>query len=285
MSAPPTSPQSTVGILHPGAMGVTVATTCASTGAADVLWCPAGRSPESIERATAAGLSGIDTLADLVERSDVIVSVCPPGSALDVADQVATIGFDGIYVDANAIAPDTARSVGERFERFVDGGIIGPPAVRAGITRLYLSGDEAAEVASLWEGSLLDVRTIDGGPGAASALKIAYATWTKVSSALLLGVRAFARAEGIEAALLDEWEISVPGTAERSEATAQMTAFKAWRFDGEMAEIAAAFDAAGLPPGFGEAGRDIFGRMAGFKGGDDATLDDVLAVLVNKART
>ena len=275
----------TVGVLHPGAMGVTVAAACAADGAAEVLWCAAGRSSDSIGRATSAGLIEVDTLAELVDRSDVIVSVCPPGSAIDVADEVAGLDFDGVYVDANAIAPATARAVGTRFRRFVDGGIIGPPATRAGITRMYLSGDEAAEIASLWDGSLLDVRPIDGGPGAASALKIAYATWTKVSSAMLLAVRALARAEGVEDALLDEWTISQPGTAERSEATARMTAPKAWRFDGEMAEIAAAFAAHDLPAGFGEAGRDIFGRMAGFKGVDDATLDAVLDVLVDSLRT
>ena len=158
--------------------------------------------------------------------------------------------------------------------------------MRPGITRLYLSGDdmtEVGDVASLWDGSMLDVRPIDGGPGAASAVKIAYATWTKVSSSMLLAVRALARAEGVEAPLLDEWAISQPGTAERSEATARMTAFKAWRFDGEMAEIAAAFAANGLPPGFGEAARDIFGRMAGFKGVDDATLDEVLDAVASEA--
>ncbi len=96
---------------------------------------------------------------------------------------------------------------------------------------------------------------------------------------MLLAVRALARAEGVEEALLDEWAISLPGTAERSEATAQMTAPKAWRFDGEMAEIAASFAARDLPTGFGDAGRDIFGRMAGFKGVDDATLDAVLTAL------
>jgi len=97
---------------------------------------------------------------------------------------------------------------------------------------------------------------------------------------MLLAVRALARAESIEEALLDEWAISLPGTAERSEATAQMTAFKAWRFDGEMAEIATAFAAHDLPTGFGDAGREIFGRMAGFKGVENATLDAVLDVLV-----
>lgn len=209
-----------VGVLHPGAMGVTVAATCT----AEVVWCPAGRSAETIDRANAAGLTAVDTLDGLVGRSDVIVSVCPPDAALEMAEHIASIGFDGVYVDANAIAPATARAIGDRFDRFVDGGIIGPPAHRNGTTRMYLSGDEAEEIAALWEGSLPDVRAIDGGPGAASALKMAFATWTKVSSAMLLGVRAFARAEDVEEALLAEWAISQPDTAERSEATARKTA-------------------------------------------------------------
>ena len=102
---------------------------------------------------------------------------------------------------------------------------------------------------------------------------------------MLLAVRALARAEGVEAALLDEWAISQPGAAERSEATARMTAPKAWRFDGEMAEIAATFAAHDLPTGFGAAAREIYTRMAAFKGVDDATLDSVIDVLVNSSRT
>ena len=92
------TPPATVGVLHPGAMGVTIAATCAAGGGADVLWCPTGRSPESVDRAASAGLTGVETLAELVERSDVVVSVCPPGAALDVAAEVATVGFDGVGV-------------------------------------------------------------------------------------------------------------------------------------------------------------------------------------------
>ena len=267
-----------VGVLHPGAMGVSVAASC--TG--DVRWCADSRSAETTRRAEAAGLTPVPTLGALVEASDVIVSVCPPGSALAVADDVATLGFEGIYVDANAIAPDTARAVATRFDRFVDGGIIGPPATRAGITRLYLSGDDADlthSIAQLWAGSLLDARPIDGGPGAASALKVAYALWTKVSSSMLLTVRALAAAEGIEEALLAEWEISQPGTAERSELTASMTAPKAWRFVGEMEEIAATLAANDLPTGFGDAAADIYARMADLRDQPDVTLADVLAAV------
>ena len=261
--------------MHPGAMGASVAAAC--TG--EVLWCSAGRSDATVERAANAGLVDASTLDELVERSDVIVSVCPPGSATTVADDVAEIGFDGIYVDANAIAPNAARTIGARFDRFVDGGIIGPPASRAGSTRLYLSGDDpdvTDSVASLWAGSVLDARPIDGGPGAASALKMAYALWTKVSSSMLLTVRALATAEGVDDALLAEWDISQPGTADRSELTASMTAPKAWRFVGEMEQIASTLAANGLPSGFGDAAADLYARLAAFRDQPHVDLADVL---------
>ena len=264
-----------IGVLHPGAMGTTVAATCAG----EILWCSTGRSDATVERAANAGLVAVPTLDEFVERSDVIVSICPPGSATTVADDVGDLGFDGVYVDANAIAPDVARRIGARFERFVDGGIIGPPATRAGTTRLYLSGDDPAAtgtIAELWAGSLLDARPIDGGPGAASALKMAYALWTKVSSSMLLTVRALAAAEGVDYALLAEWDISQPGTSERSEVTASMTAPKAWRFVGEMEQIASTLAANGLPSGFGDAAADLYSRMSEFRDRPDVTLADVL---------
>ena len=264
-----------VGVLHPGAMGASVAAACGG----EVLWCPAGRSDATIERAAAAGLVAVPTLGELVEGSEVIVSVCPPASATAVAADVAELGFDGIYVDANAIAPDAARGIAARFERFVDGGIIGPPAIRSGSTRLYLSGDDTAAtrtIAELWAGSHLDARPIDGGPGAASAMKMAYAMWTKVSSAMLLTVRALAAAEGVDESLLAEWDISQPGTTERSELTASMIAPKAWRFVGEMEQIASTLAANGLPSGFGDAAADLYSRMAEFRDEPDVTLAEVL---------
>ena len=266
----------TIGVLHPGAMGAQVAATCRRS----VVWCSAGRSAATRDRAVAAGLADVGTLADLVERSDAIVSVCPPGEALAVADEVASLGFDGLYVDANAIAPATAREVAARFDRFVDGGIVGPPPTAPGSTRLYLSGAEAADVAAWWESSELDARVVDGGAGAASALKMAYATWTKVAGALLLDVRALARAEGVESALLGEWGISQPGTEERSRGTAAGVAPKAWRFVGEMEQIARSFDDAGLPEGFALGAAEVYRRLSSFKDGGAAPIDEVLDALL-----
>lgn len=270
----------TVGLLHPGDMGATIGACCVDA----VVWCSAGRSADTARRATDAGLTEVASLDDLVACSDVIVSVCPPGEAVAVAGDIASRSYDGIYVDANAIAPATARTIAERFDRFVDGGIVGPPARAPGTTRMYLSGPDADRVASLWEAPL-EVRVVDGGAGAASALKMAYATWTKVSGALLLDVRALARVEGVEAELLDEWAISQPGTADRSEGTARGVSPKAWRFVGEMEQMVLAHADAGLPDGFPAAAAEICRRLAGFKGAEpaDVDLDTVLASLVRDA--
>jgi hypothetical protein len=210
-------------------------------------------------------MTDVGTLDALVERAGTIVSICPPDQAVAVADDVAARGFTGVYVDANAISPTTARSIGDHFERFVDGGVVGPPPRTAGTTRLYLSGFDALSVVSGWDGSMLDVRAIDGGPGAASALKMCFAGWTKGTAALLLAVNALATAEGVEAALADEWAISMPDLVGRSAATAAGTSAKAWRFAGEMEEIAATYAAAGLPDGYHLAAAETFRRLAGFK--------------------
>ena len=96
----------TVGLLHPGEMGAAVGG-CLVTAGHTVLWDPAGRSRATTGRALAAELTGTG-LDSVVSRSSVILSVCPPHAALDVARQVAATGFGGVYVDANTISVATA---------------------------------------------------------------------------------------------------------------------------------------------------------------------------------
>src|SRR5262245_6148450 len=136
----------TVGLLHPGEMGSVVGQ-CLRRGGARGVWASAGRSEASRRRAAAGGLEDHDALWAVVSASDVIFSVCPPGSAVDVARLVAAERFRGLYLDANAVAPETVRRVGEivgaRGAELVDGGIIGPPPREAGATRLYLAGPRA----------------------------------------------------------------------------------------------------------------------------------------------
>src|SRR5262249_59440106 len=129
----------------------------------------------------------------------------------------------------------------------------GPPPRSPGTTRLYLSGGEAQLVAELFEGTVLDARVLSHEPGAASALKMAYASWTKGSAALLLAARALAQAEGVEEALLEEWDLSLPDLPERSATASRSALRKGWRWVGEMNEIASSYAFAGLPEGFHQA--------------------------------
>jgi hypothetical protein len=162
-----------------------------------------------------------------------------------VAGQVAAASpLDGlVFVDANAISPDSARQVAGAVEAhgasYVDGGIIGGPPPSPGGTRVYLSGRDAPLVAGLFGDdpeSGLDTVVMSGPPPAASALKMSYAAWTKGTAALVLAVRATARREGVEEELVG------------------------WRFVGEMEEIAATFRGAGLPDGFAVAAAEMYRR-------------------------
>ena len=247
----------TVGLLHPGEMGAAVGGALREQGET-VLWASAGRSPETARRAEGAGLEDAGDVAALAGRCAILLSICPPHAALDVARTAA--GFAGIYVDANAIAPGTARTIASFQPRFVDGGIVGPPPARPGTTRLYLSGAEAGRVAGLFAGTNVDARVISGEPGAASALKAAFAGWTKGSAALLLTVRELARAEGVEDALLEEWRLSLPELEERLAGAERSARRKGWRWTGEMEEIARSMSARDLPTGFHEAAAETFRR-------------------------
>jgi 3-hydroxyisobutyrate dehydrogenase-like beta-hydroxyacid dehydrogenase len=274
---------SVIGLLHPGEMGAAVGQ-CLTGAGHTVLWASDGRGPESAARARAAGLSDAGTAAEVAERADVILSICPPHAALDTAWAVQ--GFGGLYVDANAISPVTAREVALMVEEggatYVDGGIIGLPPERPGSTRLYLSGAHAEAVRRLFDGTALDARVVDGGDWAASAVKMAYASWTKGTSALLLTARALARAEGVEDTLLAEWALSQPGLAERSRAATRAATTKGWRWVAEMEEIAASMAGAGLPDGFHQAAAEIYRRSpreAAAGPADDKAVDALLAAL------
>ncbi|WP_051870305.1 NAD(P)-binding domain-containing protein, partial [Streptomyces resistomycificus] len=206
-----------VGILHPGAMGAEVAAQAVAAGN-EVWWLARGRSAATRQRAEELGLRPATSMAELTAECAVLLSVCPPAAALDVARQVATAGFDGVYVEANAIGPDRMAQIAEVLggggARLVDGGIIGPPPREPVTTRLYLSGDDnvVAEVAALFDETLLTPVTVAGPVGRASALKLAFAAYNKISYALAAEACALAEGHGVLADLLDVARHMLPDT-------------------------------------------------------------------------
>jgi 3-hydroxyisobutyrate dehydrogenase-like beta-hydroxyacid dehydrogenase len=262
VSTPDAAQVTAVGLLHPGEMGAALGAVAAAKGNR-VLWASVGRSEATVARACAAGLEDVGSVREVAQRSAVIFSVCPPHVAAAVATSVGP--FDGIYVDANAIAPATTREIGARLARYVDGGIIGPPPLRPGTTRLYLSGPEARSVAELFEHTDLEPRVLSERIGDASALKMVYAAWTKGTAALLLAIRDVAGAERVDVALRDEWELSLPQLPDQLAAATRSAAAKGWRWVAEMEEIAATFAATGNPDGFHRSAAEIFRRSRSAK--------------------
>ena len=270
-----------IGILHPGAMGVSIAAAAQAAGHT-CLWLPEGRGPETQARAEEHGLTPASRAEIL--NCPVILSICPPHAAVAVAAEVA--GFAGLYMDGNAVSPATTRQVAETVARggarFVDGGIVGPPAWRTG-TCLYLSGPEAATVAALFDGTVLEAQVLDDGIDTASALKMVYAARTKGTIALLAAVMTAAESLGVRAALearLASEDAALPGRIARSIETA---APKAWRWVAEMGEIAATLRAAGSEGGFHDAAADLYRQLDSFKDRPDAKLEEILAALMDRA--
>jgi len=250
-----------IGLLHPGEMGAAVGR-CLTSAGQTVLWASEGRSAATAARAGAAGLTDAGTVARVARDAEMIMSVCPPHAATDVA--WAVHGFRGLYVDANAISPGMAREVAKMITdsggRYVDGGIIGLPPVTPGTTRLYLSGPDAKTVEAVFAGSGLDARIVGPALTSASAVKMAYAAWTKGTAALILAIREFAREEGVEDTLLEEWALSQPSLEKRSQGSESAATAKGWRWVAEMEEIAASMAGAGLPDGFHLAAAEVFRR-------------------------
>lgn len=275
-----------IGILHPGEMGVSVAVSAKNSGY-PISWVPEDRSQKTRERAEKYGLTESHSLESLCRTCSIILCVCPPHAAETVAEDVIKHSFHGVYADLNAISPERAKKIGEEMETngivFVDGGIIGGPAWEPGTTRLYLSGREADRVAGCFSAGPLHAEVIGEEIGRASSLKMCYGAYTKGRTALLTAILATAESLGVRELLEDEWGRDDPAFPEQVSRQVTRATRKAWRFAGEMEEVAATFGSAGLPEGFHTAAAEIYERLAFFKDCENApALEDVLGALINQ---
>ena len=273
-----------IGVLHPGEMGISLAASAINAGH-KVYWLSEGRSEKTRSRAEKYGLLEINSLSLLYQTCEVVISICPPHAAEEVARAVSEAGFRGLYLDANAISPQRAIKIGQMLEangsHFVDGGVIGGPAWKPNETWLYLSGDRSNEVAAYFSNGPLETKIIGSEIGRASGLKMCYAAYTKGTTALLSAILATAESLNVLDELYQKWELDEPGFSEQVNRRVARVTAKAWRFEGEMKEIASTFGAAGLPEGFHLAAAEIYHKMASFKSADETPpLDEVLKTLL-----
>ena len=277
---------SKIGILHPGEMGASVAASAIHSGH-EVFWASNHRSEKSHARAGKHGITDLKSLTELCKTCEIIICICPPHAAEDMAKQIIEHDFKGSYLDANAISPERAIRIGQRLDAknipFTDGGIIGGPAWEPKSTWLYLSGENANQIADCFSNGTLETKIVSSEIGKASALKMCYAAYSKGTTALLCAILATAESLGVREELYQQWDMDEAGFSKQANRRITRVTAKAWRFEGEMREIAATFHEAGMPQEFHEMAAEIYHRIAGFKDAEQAPeLKDVLQALLTK---
>jgi 3-hydroxyisobutyrate dehydrogenase-like beta-hydroxyacid dehydrogenase len=274
----------TIGVLHPGEMGAAIAAEARRRGAR-VLWYPVGRSQATHERARRAGLQPVEDLTELLGTCEIVFSICPPAAVQQVAAQVVQHGFKGLYVEANATSPQRAIRIADRMIEsgayFLDAAIFGPPP-QADTTAcgLYVAGTPAAieTVAILFEGSAVQVVRLDGGIGAASALKMAYSSYQKSTRVLAAIAHALAARYGVTPHLIAEARHAAGSPLAEPEQLPSAAA-RAWRWTPELHEIADALEAEDLPATLALAAANLLFRWHDDKDDWSLTIDEVLAQL------
>jgi 3-hydroxyisobutyrate dehydrogenase-like beta-hydroxyacid dehydrogenase len=275
----------TVTLLHPGSMGAAVAAQAVTAGH-EVLWVPAGRSETTGHRAKEVGAIACDSLGEALERCAVVLSICPPQAAEDVAATVADHGFSGVYVDANAINPQRMQHIAEQIQpggTVLDGAIFGPPPGGQRAARFYLAGDGhcADVVDALFKDTCLHVRRVGSSIGSASALKMAFASYQKAARTLAGVAHALADAHGVGDQLTAEAEVMASNILSHRDYLPSVAA-RAWRWAPEMQDIAETLRAAGLPTDMAEAAVKVMSRWESDKDQYGLEVADVLAHLRNQ---
>lgn len=242
-----------IGVMSPGDMGQAVAGQLKSAGF-DVLTALEARSERTRALGLRAGLTDLGSVSRLVESADVVMSIMNPASALTFAQEVAAamraVGRHPLFLDCNALAPDSKRAVQAIIEaaggRMLDVGIIGPPPRGKAAPRLYVSGAGAEEVLALATPQLL-FRVAGPDIGDAAAVKMCFAAMGKGVQALAAQVLVAAERYGVTDTVAAEYAATSPGVLAYSLQQLPLMTPKAYRWAPEMREIALTFDAVGLP--------------------------------------
>jgi 3-hydroxyisobutyrate dehydrogenase-like beta-hydroxyacid dehydrogenase len=240
----------TVGIMSPGDMGSGVGGVLKQNGFR-VITALDGRSDDSRTRATEQGIDDVGSLDELVKSSDLILSILVPSEALsfaqDVAESLVRTDSQAAVADCNAVSPATGIKISEIISaaggKFIDAGIIGGSPRSGATPRFYASGEHAHILGEL-DGKGIEVPVMDGPIGRASALKMVYAALSKGAAALYASTLMTAKSLDIYGDLIQELEQSQAGTL-KAMGSVNSISTKAFRWIGEMEEIAATFGDAG----------------------------------------
>ena len=259
----------TIGIHSPGDMGEATASFLKDKGLRTVAALE-GRSGRTRELAAQAGIEDVGTLEELVQVADAVLSILVPAQAVNVADLMAhairAAGAAPLYADCNAISPESTRKAAEYIEgaggRFVDVSIVGPPPRGGRMPRFYASGPHAKKFANLTEFGL-DIRVVGKEIGDASALAMCISGLQKGLGALAFQSMIAARKMGLGEPLLAEIGIWQPALLQNFNRLLPILPPKAYRFVGEMEEVASTHEGVGTVPAIQLGVAEFYKKIAG----------------------
>lgn len=211
------STPTTVGILHCGELGTAIAHLLAADGVR-VTSVVTGRSRETRARAERAGVDLFDTLAELLDSADVVLSTVHPSGALDVAQSCSpALRRNAIYVDLNSIGIDSSDEIQTTVERagfaYVAGAVQGMSSRLEDMGVVYLSGPRADDVVSLF-GRFARVEQLGDEPHLAKVMKLLLAGTSKGLSMLFVELAVIAERTGLGERFSTELEGFYPALAE-----------------------------------------------------------------------
>ena len=285
----------TVGVMSPGDMGSGVGGVLVRSGLR-VITSLKGRSEASSTRAAEQGIVDVGSLDDVVASSDLILSILVPSEALafaaSAAESIVRTNRHVAFADCNAVSPATGVKIGKIITAadgmFIDAGIIGGSPRTGAIPRFYASGEHAGILAEL-DGKGISVPVMRGAIGRASGLKMLYAALTKGTAALHASTLMAAKSLGLFDDLIHELEQSQSGTLTAMGRVNSISA-QAFRWIGEMEEIASTFEDAGVTPNIHAGAAETFQKISDSSIGrervvtvdQDRTLEDTVAAMLVK---
>ena len=258
----------TVAILSPGDMGHAVGRLLREHELS-VVTCLTGRSERTRALSQQAGIADVPDLKELVQQSDLVMSITvsevAPQVCRQVADAMRATGRAILFAECNAIAPSKAKEmepvISDAGGRFVDVSIIGSPPRNGSSPRFYTSGEHAPEFEGM-AGFGLDVRNIGPNIGQASGIKMCYAAMTKGTAALHTELLMAAQLMGLFQPLREEFQSGQGAVYQRMERGIPGIPAKSRRWVSEMKEIEATFGQLGMTPHILEGVADMY-RLVG----------------------
>ena len=267
-----------------GDMGLSVGIALFDSGF-EVLTNLDGRSEKTVKNVKSSNIKNV-TLANLINNSDIILSIIPPSASIEVANKFSVLSQQTskpiTYIECNAISPSTTKfieksfnSIASRNSKYIDGSIIGTAPNNTYKPNLYISGQYANEIECL-ESNAFKIINLGDKLEAASSIKMCYASLTKGTNALWISLLLLSNKLNIFNELIKELNYSQKESLIKMESQLPKLPSKSGRWIAEMQEIANTYKSQNLHSGSFDNSAYIYNLVSMLENKEINNLSDII---------